>query len=199
MASWSPSSPAAIERLIDGGVSRFFLDLTATGLGKARRLIVSLQGAMLTEMSDLNSKRWFHSKLRIFLLVVATLLAIDLAWQAVRFPQAQRQQEAAREIKKLGGQVIWWAEAIGEPGYQKVLAAELTGPQITDAALEHLQYLHGLRSVDLSNSAITDGGLETLCQIDSLDSIDLTGTKVTDSGVRKFREKRPNCAVIRRK
>jgi len=152
---------------------------------------------MLAEMSDLNSKRWFHSKLRILLLVVATLFAIDLVWAAVRFPQAQRQQEAAAEIKKLGGKVIWWAEAIGEPGYQKVLAAELTGPQVTDAALEHLRYLHGLRSVDLSNSAITDAGLETLCPIDSLSSIDVTDTKVTDVGVMKFREERPNCRFVR--
>lgn len=163
------------------------------------RLKTLPQKNMLTEMSDLNSKRWFHSKLRISLLVVATLVAIDLAWRAVRFPQARRQQEAAMEIKKLGGKVIWWAEAIGEPGYQKVLAAELTGPQVTDAALEHLRYLHGLRSVDLSNSAITDAGLDTLCQIDSLNSIELTGTKVTDSGVRKFCEERPDCAIIRRK
>jgi len=61
---------------------------------------------------------------------------------------------------------------------------KLGGTQITDAALEHLEQLTGLRQLNLENTAITDKGIAHLKGCDKLWYLNLVNTQVTDEGIK---------------
>jgi hypothetical protein len=53
----------------------------------------------------------------------------------------------------------------------------------TDADLEHLNGLTGLKVLDLDDSQVTDAGLEILKRLTALQYLDLARTQVTDAGL----------------
>ena len=101
-----------------------------------------------------------------------------------------RQQQAAREIEKLGGECwlqgrsLWLPNVLGKYCFQCVLHVNFRGSHITNAGLEHLQGLDQLEVLWLDGTKITDAGLEHLQGLDQLESLHLGGTKVTDAGLK---------------
>jgi hypothetical protein len=67
--------------------------------------------------------------------------------------------------------------------------------EITDAGLEHLTDLKGLRKVRLRDCKITDAGLEILDRIQWLSELELVNTAVTEAGARHFAKENPEIAV----
>ena len=68
----------------------------------------------------------------------------------------------------------------------KLTSLRLTGPQITDAGLEHLKGLTGLTNLTtlyLNNMQITDAGLEHLKGLTTLETLFLNNTHITDAGL----------------
>ncbi len=61
---------------------------------------------------------------------------------------------------------------------------KLGGTRITDATLEHLGQLTGLRQLNLENTAITDKGIAQLKGCDKLWYLNLVSTQVTDEGIK---------------
>ena len=113
----------------------------------------------------------------------ALYFIVYFVWAAVRYPDAKREDEACDAIRKLGGEVIPWAQFIGEPGYRKIIAVRLTGPKIMDDDLELVRSLNGPGTVDLRDSQVTDAGLKHLIGLKRLHALILSGTKITDVGL----------------
>jgi Leucine-rich repeat (LRR) protein len=60
------------------------------------------------------------------------------------------------------------------------------GTKLTDADLEHLRSLTGLKSLILSGVAVTDLGLRHIEALEGLQYLDLAGTKVSRRGVERL-------------
>jgi acetyl esterase/lipase len=99
-------------------------------------------------------------------------------------------------------------KALGAVEHLEVLKLDATG--VTDAGLEHLSGLTGLRwlylertritdaglralkplraltILDVAGTAAGDAGLERIARLESLAGLDLTGTRVTDAGLRSL-------------
>jgi len=59
----------------------------------------------------------------------------------------------------------------------------LSGTQITDAGLVHLEKLTNLNALYLNGTQITDAGLVHLEKLTNLNALDLNGTQITDAGL----------------
>ena len=100
--------------------------------------------------------RWYQYSLRTLVLVMLSA-SIGMSWVAVKLQKARRQQEAVREIKKLGGwfsydyqvdasgQTIddaqppgpaWIRNLLGENVLGKVIVANFHNTEVTDAGME---------------------------------------------------------------
>jgi hypothetical protein len=71
----------------------------------------------------------------------------------------------------------------------------LSGTAVTDAGLAHLAGLKGLRHLYLGHTAIGDDGLEHLAGLPVLTGLQLHGTKVTADGVAKLQKALPKCKI----
>jgi hypothetical protein len=141
--------------------------------------------------------RWFQFNLRALLLVV-TLCAIPCSWLAVKMQQARREREAAAQIEKLGGEVVW-SEPSGPAWLRSLLGGDLFqavevvgfpskhvplgGTENVDAALVHLEGLNQLRELSLSGTRITNDGLEHIEGLNQLKVLSLGDTEITDAGL----------------
>ncbi|MCH7228758.1 GYF domain-containing protein [Haloferula sp. A504] len=67
--------------------------------------------------------------------------------------------------------------------------------EVTDAGLEELKDLKGLRKLYLTNCRISDEGFEILDEMRGLSELELIGTGVTEAAARRFAEDRPEVAV----
>jgi Leucine-rich repeat (LRR) protein len=121
------------------------------------------------------------------------------------------QEQAIAEIRTLGGSVSV------DP--QGAVSVNLADTQVTDAGLEHLKGLTGLKVLwlggthvtgsglkflkglanlewlDLERTRITDAGLEHLKGLTNLKWLYLEHTQVTDEGVRDLQRTLPNCDI----
>ena len=132
--------------------------------------------------------RWrFQFSIRTLLLLTVAV-AIPCSRLGVEVRPWKQQQEAAAAIRKLGGDVVWWAEATPDPFYPKVLAVYWNGPQVTDADLEHLVYLNFPGALDLGRASVTDAGIDILNKLRIHDLV-LSDTKVTDAGLERLKLK----------
>ena len=73
---------------------------------------------------------------------------------------------------------------------------DLRGSKITDAGLERIARLKGLKSLDLSDTAITDAGLARLKSLGRLSFLSVDETDATPGGVEALRESLMPGAVI---
>jgi hypothetical protein len=117
------------------------------------------------------------------LLVHVLLVSIGLSRLAVRRERVRRQWEAAKAIENVGGRVedeepetpapAWFRELLGDDFFfLKVLSVHLDHTPVTDAGLEDLQELSGLRYLSLS------------------------WTQITPKGVKKLQEALPDCEIV---
>lgn len=68
-----------------------------------------------------------------------------------------------------------------------LVALTLTGTQITDAGLRHLQDMQRLGDLGLHNTRVSDEGLARLSDLRSLESLNLGSTDVTDAGLKHLK------------
>ena len=66
---------------------------------------------------------------------------------------------------------------------------------MTNAGLEHVATLTGLKHLQLNATAVTDPGLEHLLELTSLVKLELRDTKVTAAGVAKLQQALPDCQI----
>jgi len=72
---------------------------------------------------------------------------------------------------------------------------ELCDTQVTDTGLKHLKGLTGLVWLDLSGTQVTDDGLEHLKGLTNLERLQLFDTHVTYEGINELQEALPNCKI----
>jgi Leucine-rich repeat (LRR) protein len=64
-----------------------------------------------------------------------------------------------------------------------------SGPDVTDAELEHLKNLTQLSELELIDTRITDAGLDRLKGLTKLEKLNMIGaTKLTDAGLKHLKE-----------
>lgn len=63
---------------------------------------------------------------------------------------------------------------------------EIDSTQVTDAGLEHLKPMTGLRKLKLNGTAVTDAGLPVVGGLGELTYLNLVGTAVTDQGLKSL-------------
>ena len=61
--------------------------------------------------------------------------------------------------------------------------------------MEQLKGLPKLHTLDLSGNQVTDAGLVHLEELTKLDLLMLGNTKVTDEGVKKLQQALPDCVI----
>lgn len=90
------------------------------------------------------------------------------------------------QLESLGGEVDSLQEG-----------AMMGSSKITDAEMELLTQLNGLKVVDISNTQVTDAGLEHLKGISTLTFVDVSNTQITDAGFEALKAALPDCTVTR--
>jgi hypothetical protein len=146
-------------------------------------------------------RRWFHYSLRT-LLVLVTMACAGFGWLGVKVRAKQREREAVKAIRELGGYWIydyeWEASSSGTrptpPGpawLRKLLGDDFFANvervafkmQLTDSGLRHLAGANQLKWLALSHTEVTDAGLVHLKGLNRLETLFLSGTQVTDAGL----------------
>ncbi len=80
-------------------------------------------------------------------------------------------------------------------GIGRTTRAAGDGNKVTDDGIAHLADLKRLKFICLVNLDITDEALQTLQQIPSLQTIELYGTEITNAGVADLKAALPNCKI----
>jgi hypothetical protein len=121
--------------------------------------------------------------------------------QSVWVIQSRREFDAAAEVERLGGYVVWsWRldKRIAEKQYpcyrppswvvpgdafvEGVYLVNCRVPQL-DQELACLRTFAGLRSLELGNAAITDAAVEHLADLSQLEWLDLHDTRISDASL----------------
>ena len=109
--------------------------------------------------------------------------------QATKQPPAGTEQAARADLGEFGG-----AYGIDEDG--NVSEINLSGTQITDAALVDLKELKKLESLRLTGTTITDAGLVHLTGLTQLRYLNLSDTQVTNVGVVDLKKALSDCEIL---
>ena len=150
--------------------------------------------------SNIPRRRWQFS-LRT-LLIVMLIVMLPFAWWTYG---AQRQRAAVAALRRAkcvcdyeSGLRMFLPDAltkaIGADYFANCVSVRVT-TETTDADLELLQRLPGLRQLHCMDTNITDVGLEHLKGLTTLELVDLRGSKVTDTGVERLRGALPKCRI----
>jgi len=70
-----------------------------------------------------------------------------------------------------------------------------SGTRLTDAAMDDLQKLTRLKTLDLAKTAVTDAALPKLAKLTQLREINLKSTKVTAKAIAALQKALPNCKI----
>lgn len=152
--------------------------------------------------------------MRLFTLSIAILVACG--WFAFRYYNAVQQRQAVGTLTDIDAQVIYENQA-KRMGRMTIPASQPPGPKwlhpilgvdffdpvafvngdfdFSDAHVQHLLRLRGLRSFQAEGSLLTDKGIERLSDIPTLQLLNVSGSKITDAGTAYF-EKLPKLQVL---
>ncbi len=149
--------------------------------------------------------RFQFSILSLFVLTV--VVAVACSWLAVARKQARKQEEVVKDILAAGGWVAydyqrdpdgfeipgakppepaWLRKVLGSDLFDTVTGVYLTGAEVGDAWLQHLEGLTQLRGLCLSDTKVSDAGLDHLKGRAQLEWLYLDGTKVGDAGMQNL-------------
>ena len=147
-------------------------------------------------------RRWLRFSLRTLLLLTA-VACLGFGWLGYKMRLKQQQRQTVEEIQKLGGVVLydyqypitrkklgafppgpaWVRKLVGDDFFTNPTLVNMRGPQVTDDAMAHLQWLPMLTEIDLSGSPISDVGLAKLRGLAELRDLRLGFTQTTDNGL----------------
>ncbi len=82
-------------------------------------------------------------------------------------------------------------------GLTSVAYLGLHSTNITDAGLDRLSGHSNLAEIELSYTAITDAGIAKLAQLSGLKKLFIYDTAITDAALADFKQKKPDCLVVR--
>jgi hypothetical protein len=150
--------------------------------------------------------RWYQYSLRS-LFVLTVLVAIAGSWFAVKRQQVERQREAVKAIRELGGWEeydyqhpqpdplilptknaqppgpAWLRSWLGDDFFAHVTVVCLNDTKAEDAALACLNDVPHLQMLELTETQVTDAGLKQLQGLGRLQRLGLGQTQVTDAGL----------------
>jgi hypothetical protein len=128
----------------------------------------------------------------LILTVVVTLMMPPFVTMAAQDSATAMADEAAAllAVEKLGGKVTRDVELPGMP----VVAVNLFGADVTNAALKEFKDLTCLRTLNLDDTRVTDEGLQYLKDLPCLRTLYLAGTRVTNHGLKELK----NCQSLRK-
>jgi hypothetical protein len=148
----------------------------------------------------LSFRRRFQFSIRS-LLVLVVVIAVSCSWMAAAMKKAREQNEALKEISKLGGGVefdyrfegdywifdaitwppepAWLRKTFGGGLFDRVYLATLPD----DTSLTVLDRLPDLWYLILSDCSVTDAGLATLGRLPKLRRLYLYNTRISDAGL----------------
>ena len=93
------------------------------------------------------------------------------------------EDKAAQAVMKLGGSVVRDDKDPAHP----VVGVDFTDTPVTDAGLQELADLRGLKTLDLNGCrGVTDAGLKELAALQGLMTLSLRATSVTDAGLKEL-------------
>lgn len=128
----------------------------------------------------------------VTMLLGIAIVGLMIAGRVKPLPYPARQAAIVLEIEKLKGKVLFDEGAPGRP----VTEVDLSKTGASDATLEHLAGLTGLRSLNLLDTPVGDEGLRHLGGLHaSLRDLNLYNTAVTDAGLEHLRGL-PNLATL---
>ena len=87
-------------------------------------------------------------------------------------------------------------ELVAGIGGKPILYLSLEGTRVTDAGLQYLEALPGLKHLNLSLTRVSDAGLASLERLDNLTTLQLADTRVTRRGITRLRKLLPNCSIL---
>jgi hypothetical protein len=177
----------------------------------------------VTLATNPSRRRWFQYRLRM-LFVVMTSTAIICGVLRTAWERAEKERNAAEELRKLGASTDdWpgWQEIVFGHNYAPVVEVDiytvqqlgaasgflkdlphlehldLSGTQATDHDVKSLRDLSVILSLDLSGTRITDAGLKDISQLRRLQFLTITGTGVTEHGAEELARTLPNCKITK--
>ena len=158
---------------------------TATHEAEAKR-------EMMNEAPREPSTAWWFDRTNAVQIVIGALLMLVLAGAASVYIPYHREQQIARKIESIGGEVgnnfigpNWILMDVQErlPFLKRMTSISFYETQVTDADLGDLKGLTRLFWLDLNRTQVTDDGLEHLKGLTSLKVLTLSGTQITDAGL----------------
>jgi hypothetical protein len=130
--------------------------------------------------------------------IVIGVVCIGIGWIPVKVEQASGQRQAAEEVVRLGGAVLydwellgrteppgpaWLRELFGDDLWTNVVVVCLESTPTADTDLRHLKRFPQLDTLRLDDTRVTDAGLKHLRGLSRLRVLWLSGTQVTDDGL----------------
>jgi hypothetical protein len=147
-------------------------------------------------------RRRYQFSLRTLLLIML-LSCVAMSVVAARMQQASKQRRAVDTFKSVGCMVrydfeglgpgpighatgpAWLRDALGQDFFNRVISVDAKDfAPVTDALLENLRPLSGLKRLSLKQTEISDTGLANIERLVEIECLDLSDTNVTDSGLR---------------
>jgi hypothetical protein len=143
-------------------------------------------------------RRWMQFTLRS-VLILTTLVCVGLALTYHYVLSSPYEHSAVDAIARAGGSCetifqgpAWLRDMLGDRYFQRIVAADLSPPEATEAALPFLRHLTHLTSLSVAGARFTDDHLIAVGRLSSLRELTLRGTTVTAEKVNALREARPD-------
>jgi hypothetical protein len=169
---------------------------------------VEVSSCVKPSMSEVSSpattpkprRRWLQFSLRT-LLVLILVCGCGLGWLARETQRVRTQREAAKAIEQLGGAVsydpvsgfgvrrvvAWLGQLFGEDLSRDVTWVVLSGTQVSDSGLVHLQGLTQLKVLRLNDTQVSNAGLTHFQGLMQLIALSLDNTQISDAGLAHLR------------
>jgi hypothetical protein len=159
---------------------------------RGKRTITLTAGEHDLEVSVKDTEGEFRSLTKKFTLLRGGKEIVRIRREVLGEPVVAGDRKAAEWVLSIGGTVgirsngkeqeITAAKDL-PAGACQLVRALLSGPQVTDAGLEHLERLTNLTRLDLYGGQVTDAGLAHLKELTNLAHLCLYKTQVTDAGL----------------
>ena len=106
----------------------------------------------------------------------------------------ERTVEIVRLPKSAGDEALGYVAQLRRP--DAVTLLDLSGTEVTDEGLAHLEKLTGLKTLDLTDTEITDEGLKHLEHLAELRDLRVGETQITGEGLIALVDSLPNLAAL---